>query len=104
VVYTVTDTKWQFGEGAAHIYADNDHRAQRSTASRIQSNNLVRLWHAFMRKMNTTHSVQHRHGYKVAIWRGSYDENEHRARTGAQFYFVVDLSIGISLYQHRQNP
>jgi hypothetical protein len=62
------------------MYDENEHHAQRSTPSRIQSNNLVREWRTFMMKISTTHSVLHRHGYKVAIWCRSGDENEHHAQ------------------------
>jgi uncharacterized protein YwbE len=40
-------------------------------------------WRTFMMKMSTAHSALHRHGYKVAICAGVahiYDENEHHAQ------------------------
>jgi hypothetical protein len=62
--------------GKAHIYDENEYRAQRPTPSRIQSSDSAREWRTFMMKMNTAHSVPHRHGSKVTIRCGS----EHLAQ------------------------
>jgi hypothetical protein len=63
----------------AHIYDENEHRAQRSAPSRIQSGDSAQEWRALMMKMSTARAPEHR----------STLSTPH-------------LGISISLYQHRQ--
>ena len=60
----MTDPKWQFSAGVAHIYDENEHNAQRTVTDP--------MWQF---GAGVTHM---------------YDENEHHARTGAPYYSVTD--------------